>query len=80
MQTGYRGRTGIFEIMIMDDPIKKLILKTSDSNQINETALERGMITMLQDGARKVLDGITTIEEVLRVTRILRRETDVEIE
>jgi general secretion pathway protein E len=80
MQTGYRGRTGIFEIMIMDDPIKKLILKTSDANQINETALERGMITMLQDGARKVLDGITTIEEVLRVTRILRRETDVEIE
>jgi general secretion pathway protein E len=80
MQTGYRGRTGIFEIMIMDDPMKKLILKTSDSNQINETALERGMITMLQDGARKVLDGITTIEEVLRVTRILRREADVEIE
>jgi len=80
MQTGYRGRTGIFEIMIMDDPIKKLILKTSDSNQINETALERGMRTMLQDGAGKVLKGITTIEEVLRVTRILRRETDVEIE
>ena len=80
LQTGYRGRTGIFEIMIMDDPIKKLILKTSDSNQINETALERGMITMLQDGAGKVLNGITTIEEVLRVTRILRREADVEIE
>ena len=80
LQTGYRGRTGIFEIMIMDDPIKKLILKTSDSNQINETALERGMITMLQDGAAKVLNGISTIEEVLRVTRILRREADVEIE
>jgi general secretion pathway protein E len=74
MNTGYRGRTAIFEIMVMDENIKKLILRTTDANQINEEAVKRGMETLIQDGARKVLQGITTIEEVLRVTRILNRE------
>ena len=78
MNTGYRGRTAIFEILILDDPIKRLILKTSDSNQINDEAIKRGMTNLLHDGAQKVLDGITTIEEVFRVTRILKRETDLE--
>jgi general secretion pathway protein E len=80
MNTGYRGRTGIFEIMIMDEGVKKLILKTSDSNQINEEAVRNGMSTLVQDGARKVLEGITTVEEVLRVTRILNRNSNVVIE
>ncbi len=80
MNTGYRGRTGIFEIMILDEGIKKLILKTSDSNQINEEAVRSGMSTMVQDGARKVLEGITTIEEVLRVTRVLNRNANIVIE
>lgn len=70
MNTGYRGRTAIFEMMIPDDRLKKLMLKTSDSNQILKEAIRAGMITLLQDGARKVLDGTTTIEEVLRVTRM----------
>ncbi len=78
MNTGYRGRTAIFEILILDDPIKRLILKTSDSNQINDEAMKRGMTNLLHDGAQKVLEGITTIEEVFRVTRILKRETDLE--
>ena len=78
MNTGYRGRTAIFEILILDDPIKRLILKTSDSNQISDEAIKRGMTNLLHDGAQKVLDGITTIEEVFRVTRILKRETDLE--
>ena len=78
MNTGYRGRTAIFEILILDDPIKRLILKTSDSNQINDEAIKRGMTNLLYDGAQKVLAGITTIEEVFRVTRILKRETDLE--
>jgi general secretion pathway protein E len=77
MNTGYRGRTAIFEIMVMDDPIKKLILKTSDSNQLNEEASKRGMTSLLQDGARKVLEGVTTIEEVFRVTRILKHSEAV---
>ncbi|MCX7634729.1 MAG: type II secretion system ATPase GspE [Syntrophales bacterium] len=80
MHTGYRGRTGIFEIMVLDEPLKRLILKTSDSNQISELALERGMVSLLRDGANKVLKGITTIEEVFRVTRILRREADEDID
>ncbi len=80
MNTGYRGRTGIFEIMIMDEGVKKLILRTSDSNQINDEAVRNGMSTLVQDGARRVLEGITTIEEVLRVTRILHRSTDAAIE
>jgi len=80
MNTGYRGRTGIFEIMIMDEGVKKLILRTSDSNQINDEATRGGMSTLVQDGARKVLEGVTTIEEVLRVTRVLNRNANVVIE
>jgi len=70
MNTGYRGRTAIFEMMVLDDHLKKLILKTSDTNQIGKEAVKLGMITLPQDGVRKVLEGITTIEEVLRVTRV----------
>jgi general secretion pathway protein E len=79
MNTGYRGRTAIFEIMLMEDEIKRLILKTSDSNQISDMAMKHGMTSLLHDGALKVLAGITTIEEVFRVTRILKRETDIEV-
>jgi len=77
MQTGFRGRTAIFEILIVDDNIKRLILKTSDANQVNELAVCQGMITLQQDGIRKVLTGITTTEEVLRVTRSLARKEDI---
>jgi general secretion pathway protein E len=80
MQTGFRGRTAIFEIMIVDDEIKRLVLKTSDANQINELALKRGMITLQKDGIDKVLKGITTTEEVLRVTRSLNRADDLVME
>jgi general secretion pathway protein E len=69
LNTGYRGRTGIFEMMILDDPTKNLILKTSDSNSIKHKAVENGMITLRQDGAMKVLNGLTTEEEILRVTQ-----------
>jgi len=69
LNTGYRGRTGIFELMILDDPIKNLILKTSDANAIKRKAVEQEMITLRQDGALKVVNGITTIEEVLRITQ-----------
>ena len=78
MNTGYRGRTAIFEILILDDAIKRTILRTSDSNQIQDEAVRRGMATLLANGAEKVLEGTTTIEEVFRVTRILKREEDME--
>ncbi|MDD5233147.1 MAG: type II secretion system ATPase GspE [Syntrophales bacterium] len=77
MHTGYRGRTAIFEVLIMDEHLKRLVLKTSDANQIQEEAGRRGMISLVEDGARKVLEGKTSLEEVLRVTRILKREEDI---
>jgi general secretion pathway protein E len=67
-QTGYKGRVAIMEIMVMDQYLKSLILKTSDSNVIKTHAVKRGMKTLRIDGLRKLIDGITTIEEVLRVT------------
>ena len=66
--TGFRGRLGIFEIMVLEDNLKSLILKSHDSNLIKSEALKNKMITLRQDGLQKVLDGITTIEEVVRVT------------
>jgi len=68
LNTGYRGRTGIFELMLMNDPLQNLILKTSDANTIKQKAVEQGMMTLRSNGSQKVLEGITTIEEVFRVT------------
>jgi general secretion pathway protein E len=67
--TGFRGRIGIFEIMVLDDAVKAMILKSFDANLIKQEALKQGMMTLRQDGIHKVLQGITTIEEVLRVTQ-----------
>lgn len=67
--TGYFGRSGIFELLIIDDDIRKLILKNADSNQIREVARQNGMKTLLEDGLDKVKAGITTFSEVLRVTQ-----------
>ena len=67
--TGYRGRNGIFEIMPLSSSLKSLILQTFDSNQIKREALNQNMITLRQDGTQKVLNGSTTMEEVLRVTQ-----------
>ncbi len=69
LDTGYKGRTGIYEILLMGDSIKNTILKTSDSNVIKKVAINEGLHTLREDGARKVEDGSTTIEEVLRVTQ-----------
>jgi general secretion pathway protein E len=67
--TGYQGRTGIYELMLIDDDIRALILKNTDSSTIKHKARERGMITLRDDGAEKVRQGITTAEEVSRVTQ-----------
>ncbi len=66
--TGYFGRKGIFELLVIDDDIRRLILKRSDSNLIREAARQKGMRTLLEDGIEKVRAGITTFSEVLRVT------------
>jgi general secretion pathway protein E len=69
MQTGYRGRSGIYEILIVDDEIRQMVLNKADANMIKIKAMSRGMRLLRQDGARKVLTGITTTEEILRVTQ-----------
>jgi len=69
--TGYWGRTGIFEILVVDDDIRSLIIKRAGSNTIKQLAVEKkGMKTLRMDGAQKVLDGVTTPQEVLRVTQL----------
>jgi general secretion pathway protein E len=67
--TGYYGRSGIFELLVVDDDIRKLILKNADSNQIRRAAKENGMRTLLEDGAEKIKAGVTTLSEILRVTQ-----------
>ncbi|MDY6792008.1 MAG: type II secretion system ATPase GspE [Thermodesulfobacteriota bacterium] len=69
LNTGYKGRIGLFEIMVLSDQLKNLILKTFDSNLIKSAALKSGMVSLRQDGVLKILSGMTTIEEVLRVTQ-----------
>jgi general secretion pathway protein E len=66
--TGYRGRVGIFELMLVDDAVRNLVTQSIDAKTIKQTAVQRGMNTLRADGAHKVLDGVTSIEEVLRAT------------
>jgi len=65
--TGYRGRAGIFETFLVDDEMEKFILTNPSIAALREKAIKKGMVTMKQDGLIKVLEGITTIEEVERV-------------
>ncbi len=67
--TGYRGRTGIYELLPLDDTIRPLIMQSTNAGTIRTAAIQQGMRTLLQDGAHKVLQGITTTEELLRVTQ-----------
>ena len=67
--TGYLGRTTIMEFLVMKDPIRRLVMKHADMGVIEEEARKLGMRTMYEDGLVKALSGVTTIEEVLRVTQ-----------
>ena len=69
MHTGYRGRTGIYEIMLVNDEIRGLIQQNVNSQIIKNKAIENGMITLRKYGATKVIAGLTSIEEVSRVTQ-----------
>ena len=68
-ETGYRGRSGIYEILLVSEGIRQLIMKKADSTTIGRKAIEEGMRTLREDGSRKVIEGITTLEEVVRVTQ-----------
>ncbi len=66
--TGYRGRIGLHEVMAMTDELERLVVTRSTGNELRDLALEQGMTTLRDDGWAKALAGLTTIEEVLRVT------------
>jgi len=66
--TGYRGRLGIYEMMLVDDDIRGLVSTNVDAKSIKKTAVSKGMGTLRADGARKVLAGRTSVAEVIRAT------------
>jgi general secretion pathway protein E len=67
--TGYRGRTGIYELFPITEDVRSLILRRASSREIRRLAVDAGMVTLRQDGWARAVDGVTTIEEVLRVTQ-----------
>jgi general secretion pathway protein E len=67
-QLGYRGRTGIYELLMINDQVRRLSLEKADAGQIRTAAMEAGMVTLRSDGARKVVQGMTTPEEVMLMT------------
>jgi general secretion pathway protein E len=73
--TGFLGRRGIYELLLMDDAVGPLILKNADAQALKRAAMEQGMDSLRDDGARKVLTGLTTVEEVLAAT-----QEDVEVD
>ncbi|MFA7245251.1 MAG: GspE/PulE family protein [Candidatus Magasanikbacteria bacterium] len=68
--TGYNDRLGIFEVLELDEKVRSLVLQHSSSDVILKQAIQSGMTTMLYDGISKVLNGVTTIQEVMRVTQL----------
>ena len=68
-QTGYSGRISIMEMLPMSDPMRSLVMKHAIASELRNQAIGEGMLTMYEDGLRKAVRGITTFEEVLRVTR-----------
>jgi len=75
--TGYKGRMAIFEMMRMTPEVGKLTMERADTSRIRKQATHDGMILLIQDGIRKIKDGVTTIEEVLSVATIEQEATDV---
>ena len=67
-QSGYSGRTGVHELLVIDDAMRRSILDGKDSSSLHQQAMNAGMHTLYQDGLRKVMDGVTTLDELLRVT------------
>ncbi|MDR7446593.1 MAG: type II secretion system ATPase GspE [Armatimonadota bacterium] len=69
-QTGYKGRTGVYELLVVSDRIRERVVRRASANEIREVARSEGFRTMRDDGIRKVLEGVTTIEEILRVVYV----------
>jgi len=81
-QTGYQGRAAIYEICVITEPLRKLIMRRRDGSELKQCAIAEGMETLRHDGWRRVAQGRTTIEEVVRVTQTdeVMAETSVEAE
>ena len=67
-KTGYAGRLGIYELMVMDDALRDMVTRNPDVNQLRKLCRERGLVTLREDGFEKVMKGLTTVDEILRVT------------
>jgi general secretion pathway protein E len=67
--TGFQGRRGIYELLLMDDAVGPLVLRNADAHALKRAAMDQGMDSLRDDGARKVLNGLTTVEEVLAATQ-----------
>jgi len=78
MNTGYSGRTGIHELFVLDDEMHRVIMNGADATVLHAAARQQGMTTLYEDGLRKVVQGLTSMEEVLRVTRD-QSEADVPV-
>lgn len=68
VQTGYRGRMGIFEFLTLDEELQRVVLRGADSETLKQHALKKGLKTLREYGRQKVIDGETTVEEIMRVT------------
>jgi len=68
-KSGYKGRIGIYEVIVKADYLERLIMAGAGAGEIKKAAIEDGMVTMMQDGLLKALQGITDVEEVFRVTQ-----------
>jgi type II secretory ATPase GspE/PulE/Tfp pilus assembly ATPase PilB-like protein len=69
MTTGYRGRLAIYELVLPDEKIRNAVMAKASSDDIRKLAIAGGMTTLMEDGIGKIRQGVTTVEEVLRVTR-----------
>jgi general secretion pathway protein E len=67
--TGFHGRLGLYEILVLDEVLRRAVLARTDAQALHRMAMERGMRTLLEDGLIKLLSGATSLDEVLRVTR-----------
>ena len=67
-KTGYAGRIGIYELLIMDDSLRDLVTRNPDVNHLRKLCRERGLVTLREDGFQKVIKGLTTVDEIIRVT------------
>ncbi len=67
--TGYKGRIGIFELMEMNSTLREMVFRKEPAIKLREQAMASGMTSLIQDGVRKILQGITTIEEAILITK-----------